>query len=234
MRTKIVNILLIAGLSVLLAGAAWFGFKMHQSGQAQQEIKQDYSLSNSITFGLFSIDQWRDKLSDVVDQQVNGYAITPEQKKDIQIAVEKELHSLVAKTVAEIDKPQKSIGGKLKKMAFRSLADSDDLQKQVKPFANTIVKKITSPASQARLKGIVSSKVDELESQTYDNTSEADAKVTKYIYQKYHVKEADGLKKTVHDRLAIVWHRTVNNAAAMLGCVIAALLLWWVTRKQVA
>jgi hypothetical protein len=234
MRTKFANISLISGLCILLAGAAWFGFKMHASAQAQQEIKQDYSLSNSVTFGLFSIDQWRDKISDVVDKQVNGYSITPEQKKDIQIAVEKKLHSLVAKTVAEIDKPQKSLGGKLKKMAFRSLADSGALQKQVKPFATTIVKKITSPASQARLKGIVSSKVNELENQTYDNTSEADAKVTHYIYQKYHVADADGLEKTVNQRLRVVWQRTVGNAAAMLGCVVAALLLWWVMRKQVA
>jgi len=141
MRTKLPNILLITGLGILLAGAVWFGYQVHISAKAQQEIKQDYSLSNSVTFGLFSVDQWRDRLSEVIDHQINGYSITPEQKKDMQAAVEKELRTLVAKTVAEIDKPQKTLGGKLKKMAFHTLVDSNALQAQVKPFAETIIQR---------------------------------------------------------------------------------------------
>jgi hypothetical protein len=233
MRTNIANILLITGLSVLLAGACWFGYKTHESAIEQQELKQDYSFSNNVTFGLFSVDQWRDKLSEVIDHQINGYSITPEQKKDIQIAVEKELHSLIAKTVAEIDKPQKSIGGKLKKMAFHTLVDSDELQKQVRPFAKTIVQKVSSPGSQARLKNIASSKINQLENQTYDNTSEADAKVIKFINQKYHVSDPAGFDKVVKVRLGIIWKRTVKNALSMVACLLAALILWWLVRKKV-
>lgn len=233
MRTKIANILLIISLSVLLAGTCWFGYKTHQSAKEQQELKEDYSFSNSVTFGLFSVDQWRDKLSAVIDHQINGYHITPEQKRDIQIAVEKELHSLIAKTVAEINKPQKSIGGKLKKMALHTLADSDELQKQVKPFAKTIVQKISSPASQARLKDIASSKINQLENQTYDNTSEANDKVTKFINRKYHVPDQLAFDKLVKTRLSIIWKRTIRNALAMLACVLAALTLWWLVRTKV-
>jgi len=232
-RTKLANISLIIGLGILLAGAAWFGYRVHVSAKQQQEIKQDHSLANSITFGLFSVDQWRDKLSEVIDQQINGYNITPEQKKDIQTAVEKELHTLVAKTVAEIDKPQKSIGGKLKKIAFHALVDSDALQKQVRPFAITIVQKISSPASQARLKDIASSKINQLENQIYDSTAEANAKITKYVYQKYHVSDADSFDKTIHAQLGVVWKQTIKNAYLMLGCVLAALVFWWLMRKQV-
>jgi hypothetical protein len=233
MRTNIANISLITGLSILLAGAYWFGYQTHESAKEQQELKQDYSFSNSVTFGLFSVDQWRDRLSEVIDRQINGYSITPEQQKDIQIAVEKELHSLIAKTVAEIDKPQKSIGGKLKKMAFHTLADSGALQKQVRPFAKTIVQKISSPGSQARLKDIASSKINQLENQTYDNTSEANDKVTKFIYRKYRVSDQAAFDKVVKNRLTLIWKRTIKNALAMLASVLAALILWWLVRKKV-
>jgi hypothetical protein len=232
-RTKLPNILLIAGLSVLLAGAAYFGYQVHRSAREQQVIKQDYSLANSITFGLLSVDQWRDRLSTVIDDQINGYSITPEQKKQIRIEVEKELHTMVAKTVAQIDKPQKSIGGKLKKMAFHALVDSDALQAQVKPFADIIVQKVTSPSSQARLKNIASSKINQLETQTYDATSEADAKVTKYVFQKYRVSDLAGFDKVVHDELGAVWKLTIRNAFGMLACVLAALVLWLLMRKKV-
>jgi len=233
MRTKLPNILLITGLGILLAGAVWFGYQVHISAKAQQEIKQDYSLSNSVTFGLFSVDQWRDRLSEVIDHQINGYSITPEQKKDMQAAVEKELRTLVAKTVAEIDKPQKTLGGKLKKMAFHTLVDSNALQAQVKPFAETIIQKVSSPASQARLKDIAASKIGQLENQTYDHTSEANAKVTNYIYQKYHVSDPIAFNKTVHTRLGVIWRNTIKNACSMLGCVLLALAFWWLMRKTV-
>lgn len=232
-RIKIANILLIAGLGILLLGTCWFGFKAHQSAKAQQEIKQDYSLLNSVTFGIFSVDEWRERLSEVINRQINCYSITPEQQRDIQAAVEKELHGLIAKTVAKMNKPQKSIGGKLKKMAFNALVDSDALQQQVKPFATTIVQKIASPGSQARLKDIATSKLNQLENQTYDNTNEANTKVTKYIYQKYHVSDPARFDAVVKDHLHIIWNRTVGYAFAMLTCVLAALALWWFTRKNV-
>jgi len=233
MRTKLHNLLLIVGLSILLAGAAYFGYREHKLVKEQQVIKQDYSLVNSITFGLFSIDTWRDRLSDVMNDRINGYSITPQQKKDIQAAVEKELHTMVAKVIKEIDKPQKSITGKVKKIAFHVLADSDSLQAQVRTFAKTIVRKVSSPSSQARLKDIASSKMNELEGQTFDQTSEANEQVTKYIYRKYQVQDSAGFEKTVNQRLEAIWVLTIKNTVFMLACVLTALLLWVAMRKQV-
>lgn len=233
MRTKILNILLIIGLGALLAGAIYFGNKVHVLTKEQQEIKQDYSLCNSVTFGLFSVDAWRERISDVINRQVDGYSITPEQKRQIQKAVERKLHQLVAQTVKEINKPQKSLIGKLKKMAFHAMVDSAQLQAQVKPFATTIVQKLSSPESQARLKGIASSKLHQLESQTYDNTYEASLKVDSHIYKKYHVSDLTQFNKGIHYRLEAIWEQTIKNACFMLGCVLAALLLWWFMRKQV-
>lgn len=233
MKYRIYNILLITGLSILLIGAAYFGYRVHVLSKEQQRIKEDYSVVNSITFGIFSVDQWRDRISDVMNQQVNGFSITPKQRHEMLLGIEKQLHELVAKTVAEIDKPQKSLGGKLKKMAFHALVDSDALQAQVKPFARTIVEKISSPASQARLKDIASSKLNQLESQTYDATNEANTQVNKYMYQKYHVSSQDQFNKAVHSSLAVIWKETINNAFYMLAFVLAALILWFVMRKQV-
>ena len=232
MRTKPANILLILGLSALLAGSAYFGWRIHTLSKQRQEIKQDYSFYNSISFGLFSIDAWRDKVSGVIRDQVDGYHITPQQKKQMREAVEKELHGLIAKTVKEIDKPQKSLGGKLKKLAFHTLVDSEALQKQVPPFAETIVQKVSSPASQARLKHIASSKIGQLENQTYDATSEASEKVSKSIFNKYQVNSPATFEKKVNNDLAKIAQETIRDVALMLGCVLAAMLLWLLMRKK--
>jgi hypothetical protein len=233
MKYTVSNIVLLAGLSILFAGAVYSGYRLQQISAERVQVKEDYSLSNSVTFGLFSVDIWRDKISRVINSQIDGYHITPEQKKDIRVAVEGELHDLIAETVREINKPQKSIGGKLKKLAFNVMVDSAEIQAQVKPFANTIVAKISSPESEERLKAIAGSKVNELVNQTYDSTKVADYAVDKYIYTKYKVNNHDGLNSKVERRLVDLKARLFNFVYVMLGCVLAALALWWFMRKHV-
>lgn len=227
------NIILILGLSILLSGEAYFGYRLYTLSNEQEQIKEDYSMSNNITFGLFSVDQWRDRLSTVVNGQVHDYKITRAQKKALQAQVEQQLHSLINKTVAEINKPQKTLGGKLKKFAFNTIVNADDIQAQVPSFSKTIIDKVSSPASTKRLKGIATSKLNQLEKATYDSASVANFQVTKYLYRKYHVSDPVAYNKVIKTQLLNIRTVTYNYAYAMLGCVMFALGLWLLMRNQV-
>jgi len=233
-KTMLLKILLIVGLSVLLCGEAYFGYRVSTLSKHQEEIKEDYSVANNITFGIFSVDQWREKIAKVVDGKISDFDMTAEQKKDLQEKVEKQLNGLVNKAVAEVNKPQKSIGGKLKKLAFNALVDTDDLHAQVPSFASTIVNRINRPASKKRLKSIVTSKVDQLEKETYDNTKPASATVSSHIYSKYRVSNAGDFEKTINSQLITIRKQTYNYAYAMVGCVLLALCLWLLMKKQVS
>lgn len=227
------NLILILGLSALLCGEAYFGYRLHVLSNEQEQIKEDYSMSNNITFGLFSVDQWRDKISAVVNHQVNDFTITPAQKKALQGQVEQQLHGLIKKAVAEINKPQKTLGGRIKKFAFNKFVDEEQIQAQVPSFAKTIINKVNSPASTNRLKDIATSKIDQLEKETYDRTSEANTDVTKHLYHKYQVSNPVEFNKKVNSQLAAIRTVTYNYAYAMVACVVVALALWWLMRKQV-
>jgi hypothetical protein len=233
MKYTVLNIILIIGLSALLAGAVFSGYRLAALSSEREQVKEDYSLSNSVTFGLFSIDQWRDRLSEVLSHQVEGYHITPEQRKQLKITVEKEMHGLIAKTVAEINKPQKSLGGKLKKLAFNALVDSAQAQAQVEPFAKTLVAKVSSPESEERLKNIAGSKIEQLTKQIYDSTSASNYEVTKYVYKKYRVSDPLSFNKRIKEQLEVIEKAKNKFIEALLGCVLVALLLWWVMHKQV-
>lgn len=233
MKYTVSNIILLAGLSILFAGAVYSGYRLQEISAQRVQVKEDYSLSNSISFGLFSVDIWRDKISRVINSQIDGYHITPEQKRDIRRAVEGELHDLIAETVREINKPQKSIGGKLKKLAFNIMVDSAEIQAQVKPFAKTIVAKISNPESEERLKDIAGSKINELVNQTYDSTLVAGYTVNKYVYSKYNVTNPNAFNKATEHRLTELKNELIKYVYIMLGCVLAALAWWWFMRKHV-
>lgn len=232
-KVALPNILLLVGLSLLLCGEAWFGFRISTLSSQQEEIKADYSVANSITFGILSVDQWREKMAAVVDDKVNEFNMTAVQKKALQKKVEKQLNSLVDKAVAEVNKPQKSIGGKLKKLAFNALVDPEEIQAEVPAFAATIVARINKPTSKKRLKNIVTSKVDQLEKQTFDNTEPASVTVTRHIYKKYQVSNTEDFEKTVNSQLIRIQRLSYNYTYAMIGCVLLALFLWFFLRKHV-
>lgn len=227
------NIILILVLSILLCGAAYFGYRLHSLSRQQEQIKEDYSTLNNITFGLFSVDQWRYKIAAIVNNQVSDYSMTRQQQKALQAKVERQLHGLISKAVAQINKPQTTFAGRLKKFAFNKIVNADQIQAQVPAFAKTIITKINSPSSQKRLKNITSSKIKQLERETYDSTETVTAAVTSHMYRKYHVSNTDQFNKTLNTQLASIRTVTYNYAFAMLGCVVVALGLWWLLRKQV-
>ena len=232
-KTILPNVLLIVGLSILLCGEGYFGYQVSTLSKQRERIKEDYSVANNITFGVFSVDQWREKISKVIDGKVNNFDLSAEQRKALQTKVEGQLNGLVTKTISEFNKPQKGLGGKLKKLAFNAFVDEDEIREQVPSFARTIVTKINSPASKKRLKGIATSKMDQLEKETYDNTQLASATVTSHIYSKYRVNSSAAFDKVVNVQLAVISKLTNKYTYAMIGCVIVALAFWLLMRKQV-
>ena len=226
------NILLILGLGVLLAGEAWYGYHLQALTEQREQIKRDYSTMNSISFGLFSIDQWRDKIGEIINGEVSDFNVTPEQKKALQAKVEQQLNDMLNKQLADINKPQKSLAGRLKKFAVHKLVDEDQIHAQVPSFAKTIVDKATSPASTDRIKNIVTSKVNELQAQTYDSTKATADAVAAYMYHKYHAADSSSFSREINSRLATIKVVSYNDMYLMLGCVLAALLLWLLMRNM--
>ena len=231
-KTGFFNIILIIGLVALLYGEAYFGYYLQAFSSQQEQIKEDYSTIKSVTFGVFSIDKWRVQMDAVLNHEISDFKLSHAQKKAMQAKVEEKLHGLVHETFAEINKPQKTLIGKLEKFAVKEFVDTSQIQALMPEFSKTIVDKVTSPASTKRLKNIVLSKLNELEKETYDSTEIVTKAVTSYMYNKYHVHNASEFDQEINSELTAIRILTFNYLFAMLGCVAGALCLWWLMRNQ--
>jgi len=232
-QSKSASFILVAALSLLLVAAAYCGYRFRALAYEQKRIKEDYSLSNNITFGLFSVDRWGDKISAVVDRKVKGFNLTKSQKADMQQEVEKQLHGMVNKAVAEVTRPQKGLGAKLKKLAFNTFVDVKEIHALVPSFSRTIVTKVTSPRSLKKLKSVAAGKLDELEAQTYDRSDQTISSVERSIYQKYNVNDDASFDKVVNSKLNEIKGLSYQFAIGMTACIAIALLLWLLLRKRV-
>jgi len=226
------QILLISVMAVLLSAESYFGYQLYTLSAQQERLKEDYSTANNITFGVFSLDLWRDKLANIVNRKIKSFKVSREQKEELREEIEKQLHGMINEVVQQFEKPQKSLGDKLKKFAFKQLVEPKELHAQVPSFANTIVNRINAPRAIKKLKGIATTEFNELAEQIYDSTATAHSKMTRHLFQKYKVNSIASFNTHLEKRLAGIRDVTYNYAYAMLGCIVAALCLWLPLRKR--
>lgn len=225
------KLLLILGLGLLLAGEGYFGFRLHTLSNQQEEIKEDYSDINNITFGLFSVDQWHDKVAGIINHQVRHFTMTPKQKKQLKVEVEQIILALINKAEAMVNKPQKSIGGKIKKLAIKTFVNTDKIKAQVPDFAKTIIAKIDNPKSKKQLSAMAMGKFTAIEKT--DSTTKANNMAISKMYRKYHISSRDEFNDKLTASLDSIRTVTYNYSFGMLGCIVIVLSLWWIFRKRV-
>lgn len=220
------GLILIAGVSLLVIACAYCGYQVHRLSAEREKIKEDYSIVNNISFGLLSISKWRDKIVIAVRSQIQNFALTTEQKAELQTEINSVLHAVVDKAVGVINKPKKTLKGKIGKAAFNTFVDKEDLYKQIPGFSKTITGKLTAPSSKERLEKLAGSKWQELGEQTYDSSRNVETYLTDSLFKKYRVSNNAAFEKKITTALSEIRKQTYIYALGMLGCAVVILLLW--------
>ncbi len=185
---------------------------------------------NSISFGLLSVDEWRDNIVAVTKSSLQNFQLTPDQNEALKKEIEQLLNELVNKAVAKIQNPGKNIGKKLEKLAFNIVVNEDKLHAQLPGYASLIVKELNKPESYSRLKNIVQIELDSLGSQTYDLSKNSEKMLLDSFFHKYQVADKPSFETLLVTQLEKIRKQTYYWAFAMLAGVILMLGTWWLAR----
>ncbi|WP_231491378.1 paraquat-inducible protein A [Pedobacter sp. Leaf170] len=227
------KLLLIFVLAILLGVEGYFGYKLHQLSEQQEQIKEDFSGINNITYGLFSVQQWKNNVARIVHKQVRNLKMTKTQKKVLQGEIEKVLVALIDKAEALVNKPKKTISGKIQKFAIKNFVNSDSIKAQVPGFARNIIAEVDNPKNKKQLSKMAIGEFNNLaEEESSDSAYVANDKAVKTLYAKYHVSSTDALNQKLNESLASIRTKTYSYSFIMLGCVTFVVLLWWGLRKR--
>jgi hypothetical protein len=222
--------LLIFFGGLLLALAVWSGLQVHRLSAERAEIKKDYSVLNNITFGLLSVNAWRDHIVNVVTKRIDDFEFTPQQDKALKEEVSGILHAVINKADSMVDQKQRSIGGKLKKFAVKTLVNEDKIHARVPELAETIVNELKKPSSKARIKSIAQSKLKEFGTITYDSAN--DISRSESILTKYDVADVSSFNSNASILLDDLQQRAYFFTYLMLGIMGVFLILWWIVRNN--
>jgi hypothetical protein len=227
------KLLLILALGLLLGAEGYFGFRLHQLSDQQERIKEDYSDINNITYGLFSVQQWKDNVSKIVHHQVGNLKMTKKQKKILQNEVEQVLLALINKAEALVNKPKKTLSGKIQKFAIRNFVNSDSIKAQVPGFAKKIIAEVDNPKNKKQLSKMAIGEFNELANEEkLDSAYVLNAAAVKAMYHKYQVSSTAVLNKKLVASLADIRTKTYAYSFGMLACVVVVLGFWWGLRKR--
>ncbi len=97
---NLVKIFLILGLSLLIIGQGYVGYRLHELSEKQEQLKYDHSSMNNIMLGLFSIEQWQGKIEAIITNQVKNLDISPQHKKELQKEIEEVILALINRAEA--------------------------------------------------------------------------------------------------------------------------------------
>lgn len=232
-KSLLPKFLLIFSLSMLLGTEAYFGFRLHELSDQQERIKEDYADINNITYGLFSVQQWKDNVSRIVHHQVRNLKMTRKQKKILQTEVEQVLLALINKAEALVNKPKKTLSGKIQKFAIRNFVNSDSIRAQVPGFARKIIAEVDNPKNKRQLSKMAMGEFNELaDEEKLDSAFVANGASVKAMYRKYQVSSTGLLNKKLSASLADIRTKTYGYSFGMLACVVVVLGFWWGLRKR--
>jgi hypothetical protein len=217
-----------AGAFLLIAG--WCSYQIYTLSSQRAEIKKDYSELNSITYGLLSVNVWRDYLTEIVINRINDFELSEAQEDTLKYEVGQMLNAVIDRADSMVDQKQTTIKGKLKKFAVRTLVNEEKVRALVPGFSKTIVDEIQKEENKDALKYIVRSKIQEYSDITHANTE--DLILLENILEKHHAADVEEFNQQAAVSLQALQEKIYFYTFVVLGIVLLFLVFWWILRNQ--
>src|SRR5258708_496102 len=209
----------------LLGVTTWCGVAVHRNTLERAALKTDWSVVNSIKYGLLSVDVWRDHIQEFVSGSIGEFAISRSQEEDLKVIIQNVLLALINETDAVLQKRRKTLSEKIQKLVISTFFDFSDLRKKVPILTNTILTEIKKPANTSKIKQLAQRQLDTYSAQSYDN--ERDPSPLNRILVKYQTTSPTEFNQKLKGALGGMETRAAIYSYVMLGTLILFLWVWW-------
>lgn len=228
MKTFLQRSAIVLFSALLLIVAAFSAYRVYDLSNERAAIKRDYGLINNISYGLLSVNAWRDHIVRVVTHRIDDFEFTPEQEAALRVEISGVLHAVIDKADSMVNAKQKTFKGKIRKVAVKALYNEDKLHKKVPQFTETIIREVTNKKNKERLKFLIQSKLEQFGSITYDSVN--DIHRVQSILTKYNAASLEEFNERSEYFLNGLQDSAYFFMFLILGVMLAFLLMWWLVR----
>ncbi len=126
----------------------------------KQQINLEISELKSIKYGLFDVNEWKQKLTDVFFDRINEYELNPENKEHLKKYIETGIYILIDEVDRFLETEQDKgnlIEQLIKTFVYSVSFNKNNFKGQVPEWADEIISIVETPETQNRIKEQLSS-----------------------------------------------------------------------------
>jgi hypothetical protein len=175
---KIFSALLIIFTLAVVIATGRVAYEITLNSKTNQAYKVDAAELNHFKYGLFSVDAWKAQLTVIITDEIENFHMTKGNRKALRSQLERQLEVLIDGIMARIEKSE----SKFKLTLMDSFIDIKDIKKGIPEYATAILAEMSSPRSEAELKGILKQKIGGYLKTTFDKQpdNQRDRVIAKY------------------------------------------------------
>ena len=197
---------------------------------ANQVDQQDYAEINDISYGLFSINQWKLKLSIIVNEEIAKFDVSGEDKKTLKPMVEKQLDKLIDNVYGKITLAnQKTFKGKVKQAFIDTFVDMKDIKAGIPGYADDVIKILERPTTKTQVKGMLLERVEDYFQKTFEMQ---DMSQVNKIVAKHGGHDVPTTKQLIDEKIARNIDGIYKKTWLMIGLSVLIFILGFFSRKN--
>ena len=184
-----------------LFGILVCGYNIYSLEHERRIVKEDLVELSKIKYGLFSVDEWKQILSRIINKKVEELNFSPDQRKEIKSKVS----AFLTKTITEMEErfyeeKSKSLEGWFKIGVAGLTGMFDTMKKDVPIFTDQILEFLNDPGNRDKVKDYITDKLSEYTDKTFARIdyTEHDRILSHYEYGD-RKQTISGLEATLQD-----------------------------------
>lgn len=169
----------------LIAVIAFLSVRIYSIENQRRVLKEDVIELSMVKYGIFSVDEWKKILANIISKKVEELNFTGENRTEMR----KKISEFLYKVIDEYEKRYYeqnagSITGILKNFATQSLGAFKDIRKNVPHFTEEIMNFLNDPKNKKAIRAYIISKLNEYADNTFSKLdyAEHDAILQKHGY----------------------------------------------------
>lgn len=163
--TSALSIGLFVGAPLVCVG---LGVQIISLSSANQDRKNDYAEINNIKYGLFSINQWKLQLSEIINAEIADFN-PADSASTLKPMIEQQLSKLIDTVDQRIRaKNQQSFKGRMKQAFINTFVDMKEVKGGIPQYADEILKLVQKPKTKRTIKELVADKVEVYFEKTFE------------------------------------------------------------------
>ncbi len=159
--SKIVLAIVFAIVSIFLCQQI-----VYNSVQNQQS-RIDYAEINHVKYGMFSVDEWKKRLVEIVIKEFDRIYESKETEKELREHVGVILSKMIDEVSLKVKKAnEKTAGGRFKQIFIDMFVDIEDIKEGVPQYTDAVIKEMKNQKTKDHMKGMVNDQLAEFATKT--------------------------------------------------------------------